>query len=141
MENWKKFINEEFTFRNPNIEFEWDEARVWHKEEFPTKEIWFKLASQGREVDASQLAGKIDNTSFSSDCKAMEKEYQHITPDRQERIDTMFSGGEIELPIVRKLNGEYKLIAGNTRLTMMGRENCNSGTPIRVWLIDLDKIK
>jgi len=141
MENWRKFINEGFTFRDPNIEFEWDEARVHHKEEFPTKEAWLKLAGQGTEVDAKNLAGQIKNTQFSSDCEEMEEEYQHMTSDRQERVAAMFEGGVIELPIVKKVNGEYTLVAGNTRLTMMGRENCKRGTAIRVWLIDLDKAK
>ena len=69
----------------------------------------------------------------------MEKEYKNLTGDRQDRIKDAFSAGEVELPIVKKKNNEYTLIAGNTRLTRMGIENCkNEDFPVKVWLIDLD---
>jgi hypothetical protein len=142
MENWRKYLNESIKFRNPNFDFEWDEARVHHSENFPTKEVWLKLSSKGRVVDALPIAGQINNTQFTDICKEMEEEYQNLTPDRRERVSKMFDSGEIELPIVKKVNGEYTLIAGNTRLTMMGMQRCRDvNYPVEVWLIDLDNIE
>ena len=141
MENWKKFLNETAIFRDPNFSFEWDEARVHHSEDFPTKDVWLDLSSKGQVIDASNLAGKINNTQYSNSCEEMEEEYQHMTPDRQERVAAMFESGDIELPIVKKKNNQYTLIAGNTRLTMMGRQRCNNPNfPVKVWMIDLDKL-
>jgi hypothetical protein len=139
MENWKKFLTESVMFRDPNFNFEWDEAIVHHSEDFPTKDIWLELSTQGRVFDASKMAGKINNTQFAVNCEQMEEEYKSLTPDRQERVARMFESGEIELPIVKKKKEEYTLVAGNTRLTMMGREKCkNPDFTIKVWLIDLD---
>ena len=139
MENWRSFLNESIKFRNPNFDREWDEARVHHNEDFPTKDVWMELSSKGQVVDALPIAGKIKNTQFTDNCKEMEEEYQNLTPDRRERVSRMFDSGEIELPIVKKVNGEYTLIAGNTRLTMMGRQHCRDvNYPVKVWLIDLD---
>jgi len=142
MENWRKYINESIKFRNPNFDFEWDEARIHHSENFPTKEVWLELSSKGRMVDALPIAGQINNTQFTDTCKEMEEEYQNLTPDRRERVSKIFDSGEIELPIVKKVNGEYTLIAGNTRLTMMGMQHCRDvNYPVEVWLIDLDNIE
>ena len=141
MENWKKFLNETAIFRDPNFSFEWDEARVHHSEDFPTKDVWLDLSSKGQVIDASNLAGKINNTQYSNNCEEMEEEYQYMTPDRQERVAAMFESGDIELPIVKKKNKQNTLIAGNTTLPMMGRQRCNNPNfPVKVWMIDLDKL-
>ena len=142
MENWRNYLSESIKFRNPNFDFEWDEARVHHNENFSTKEAWLELSSKGTIINALPIAGQIKNTQFTDNCKEMEEEYKNLTPDRRARTSKMFDSGEIELPIVKKVNGEYTLIAGNTRLTMMGAQHCTDvNYPVKVWLIDLDEIE
>ena len=45
----------------------------------------------------------------------------------------MINSGRIELPIVIKHNGQYELIAGNTRLVGMVNNNITT----KAWVIEL----
>lgn len=161
VESWRRFINEEenkenkedteekykigkktVTFKNPDFENEWPEAERY-PEVFTDYNDWINKANSGKEFDITDIASKeINNTEYKfKEQTQMEEDYKTFTADRRKRVDNMFSKEEIviELPIVMKLDGEYELIGGNTRLVKMGIENCkNDDFPIHVWLIDLD---
>ena len=148
VENWRRFISEvkeiniKYTkpLSNDSLDREWEEAKTHHSDDFTSKEDWLKKVKDGEEFDITGKDISINNTQYAYGKKEqMEKEYKNLTGDRQDRIKDAFSAGEVELPIVKKKNNEYTLIAGNTRLTRMGIENCkNEDFPVKVWLIDLD---
>ena len=127
------------TFERPNANFEWEEAERY-PEIFPTKAVWLKAMKEGKEIDPEShgLAGLINNTDYEHSLEAMRRSYKTLTKDRRKRIEALFSANpvKIELPIVMKYNGEYELIAGNTRLTMMGILHRETGFPVRVLLIE-----
>ncbi len=140
---WKQnLLNEEkmskYTpkYSKPNFDFEWKEAKTHHRKDFPNKDIWLASAERGEVFDVKNI--EIENTQYSSDLEQMESDYKKLTSDRRKRIENMFDSGIVELPIVKKKNNVYTLIAGNTRLTMMGIKNKTSNFPVKVWLIDLD---
>ena len=116
-------------FTKPNFEYEWGEAARYPKI-FPSKDYWFKVAEQGKVVNAT-CEMDIRNTDF---CYSDSDE---LDPDKVARVKKIVAGKKIELPIVMKKDGAYELIAGNTRLTTLEK----AGLQTKVWLIDLDQLK
>jgi len=98
-------------FTKPNFEFEWEEAARYPKI-FPSKDYWFKVAEQGKVVNAT-CEMDIRNTDF---CYSDSDE---LDPNKVARVKKIVAGKKIELPIVMKKDGAYELIGGNTRLTAL----------------------
>jgi len=122
-------------FKKPNWKREWCEAKRY-PEVFKSRKEWFKVISAGEEIDASGLAGIINNTDYGISLNNMINAYEkEITEDRKSRVDKMIKEGIIELPVVMKYEEQYELIGGNTRLTKMGILKHQCGFPVRVFLI------
>jgi hypothetical protein len=116
-------------FTKPDFENEWEEAARYPKI-FPSKDYWFKVAKQGKVVNAT-CEMDIRNTEF---CYSDSHE---LDSDKVARVKKIVADKKVELPIVMKKDGAYELIAGNTRLTTLEKV----GLPTKVWLIDLDQLK
>ena len=122
-------------FKKPNRKREWCEA-VRYGDVFKNRKEWYKVISAGEEIDASGLAGVINNTDYGISLTSMIEAYEkEITEDRKSRVEKMFKEGVIELPVVMLYKEQYELIGGNTRLTKMGILKHQCGFPVRVFLI------
>ena len=123
-ENLKE-TKRDIKFTRPNFEEEWGEAQRY-PELFPNKEAWLKAVRFGQiqDIDCSM---DIQNTDM------CDGDLDDLDPNKVARAKQALSAGTIELPIVLKVNGEYELLGGNTRLTALA----TYGLPTKAWVIDM----
>jgi len=115
-------------FVMPKFDEEWEEA-TRYPELFPDEETWYKAVRLGQvqDVDCSM---NIQNTDM------CDGDLDDLAPEKVARAKQILSTGIVELPIVLKVNGQYELLGGNTRLTALA----TYGLPTRAWVIDMDML-
>lgn len=123
--NILKEVREDIKFTEPNFEMEWGEAKRY-PDLFPDKETWLKAVKFGQVQDIN-CSMDIQNTDM------CDGDLSDLDPAKAARAMQALDRGEIELPIVLKVNGEYELLGGNTRATALAV----NGLPIKAWVIDM----
>lgn len=115
-------------FVDPKFDEEWGEAERY-PELFPNKETWYKAARLGQvqDIDCSM---NIQNTDM------CDGDLDDLAPEKVARAKQILNTGIVELPIVLKVNGQYELLGGNTRLTALA----TYGLPTKAWVIDMSKL-
>jgi predicted translin family RNA/ssDNA-binding protein len=112
-------------YKQPNFEFEWDEATRYPEFEQMGKEGWINLAKNGYITEYSQIKGILGNVDLN---------FNTLEADKKERFQQAFETGIIELPIAVKFNeNDYDLVAGNTRLAGL----IDKGIDPLIWIVDL----
>ena len=115
-------------FVPPNAEIEWKEAERYPEFAEAGEQTWVKSLESGKKELWNSLE---DVTNFQSDV-------EELNPEKIKRVIEKIKQGTIELPIVgRWPNGEYELIAGNTRIALLLR----LGITPHVWVIDFPSEK
>jgi len=120
----------------PNFSYEWEEALRYPELEAMGKNGWHAIANAGYEFQVTKDSlSNISNTTAISTPGA-QKEFIRLDSDKQERFNTAFQSGTIEMPIVVKFssNGAMDLLGGNTRYTGL----VANGIMPKVWMVDVD---
>ena len=130
-------MNENVSYRKPNFEYEWSEAQRYPKLKEMGKKDWLQITALGApaQVGMDIPLADIGNTTGPTTEIAKEK-FNELEAPKRKRFMSAFESGEIEMPIIIKIDGKYDLLAGNTRFTGL---MANDIVP-QVWLIDVDKL-
>jgi hypothetical protein len=125
--------SDDIRYTDPNFDVEWGEAEryIQHpnldKRITWTKYEWLEKVKNGRVVSFSEIEDDLENFSSIED-------FEHLVPEKIERFIQSFSNKVIELPIAVKLpNGKYDLIAGNTRLTGLRKNEIDP----KIWVFNI----
>lgn len=127
-EHDEEFTNEQnlkpITYVFPNTDYEWQEAVRYPEFESAGKSKWEKIVQDGEVVPFSTL-GDVNN---------YDPELKNLDPNKIKNASLQIKNGEVELPIIGTWSdGEYELIAGNTRIAILSR----LGYDPQVLLIDI----
>jgi hypothetical protein len=118
---------EEIKYTTPNFNAEWDEAMRYSEFKDMGKQKWIKLASQGYTTKYSKIKNVLSNVDLN---------FKDLDKNKKQRFETAFQNGTIEIPIAVKFNNtDYDLVAGNTRLSGLIKNNIDP----KIWIIDLNK--
>ena len=125
--------SDDIRYTDPNFDVEWGEAERYIQHPNPDKRItwtkyeWLEKVKNGRVVSFSEIEDDLENFSSIED-------FEHLVPEKIERFIRSFSKKVIELPIAVKLhNGKYDLIAGNTRLTGLRKNEIDP----KIWVFNI----
>jgi hypothetical protein len=125
--------SDDIRYTDPNFDTEWGEAERYIQHPNPdkritwTKDEWLEKVKNGRVVSFSEIEDDLENFSSIED-------FEHLVPEKIERFIQSFSNKVIELPIAVKLpNGKYDLIAGNTRLTGLRKNEIDP----KIWVFNI----
>lgn len=123
----------DLNFRNPNFEFEWEEATRYKIFEVLGRDEYLRRAKRGYIVKTSDIKGKLSNT----DLYDAVEQFNNLEEDKRHRFFEALKAGEFERSIAIKLNDDrYDLLAGNTRI--VGLEVI--GLDQEIWIIDLSDV-
>ena len=112
-------------YKQPNFEFEWDEATRYPEFEQMGKEKWIDLAKKGYTTKYSQIKDILGNVDL---------DFNTLEADKKKRFQQAFEEGTIEAPIAVKFDeNNYDLVAGNTRLAGL----VDKGIDPLIWIVDL----
>jgi hypothetical protein len=111
-------ISKKIQYKEPNFDFEWEEATRYPEFKKLGKTKWIELAKTGKSVNITS-AKDINNTDASEP-----NSLKTLNPDKVKRALTQIKTGTVEMPIVALYSDGYKeLIGGNTRLTALMSKN------------------
>lgn len=117
-------INKQISYREPNFEFEWDEANRYPEFEELGKEGWVDTAKLGRVMKYSRIKNVLGNVDL---------DFESLDQNKKARFKSAYEKGEIEMPIAVKFSDtDYDLVAGNTRLSGL----VNNGEDPIIWVVD-----
>ena len=101
-------------YKNPNFDFEWNEAERYPEFAKIGKAAWIELAKTGKAVTIKSAKG-INNTDA-----ADPDSFKSLDAVKQGRALDQLKSGTVEMPIIAVYSDGWKeLIGGNTRLTAM----------------------
>lgn len=109
----------------PDFEKEYSELKRYRALEDMTMDEWLELSKEGEVKDFEEIKDELKNTKF---------DFDKISDEKKDRFEKHYEGGIINLPIVIKIDGEYCLLGGNTRITGL----LSKGKKPKVWLIEYD---
>jgi hypothetical protein len=120
-----KEINNTVQYNNPNFKKEWMEAKRYPEFKEMGKEKWIELAKQGNITKYSKIKNVLGNVNL---------DFEDLEEPKKQRFEKAFKNGIIEMPIAVKFNdGDYDLVAGNTRLAGLIRNNIDPN----IWIVSL----
>ena len=94
----------------PDAEFEWKEAERYSNLKDAGIEKWNETLEAGEILRWSELDSVVN----------YDDDLEQLNPQKISNVRELIKTGEIELPIVaRWADGEYELVAGNTRIAML----------------------
>lgn len=114
-------------FTNPNLLFEWNEAKRYPEFEGMGQDGWTAYATKnGYITKFSQIKTNLGNVDL--DISKLDK-------NKKKRFETAYEKRTMEMPIAVKFGkNDYDLVAGNTRLA-----GCFSkGIDPKIWVVDLN---
>ena len=124
--------SDDFEYTEPNFDTEWQEAQRYiehpnlDKRITWTKEDWLEKVKNGKVMRFSEIPN-LQNISNP-------EEFEQLFPEKVQRFMDALSRKTFELPIAVKYpNGNYDLIAGNTRVTGLR----NKGYDPKIWVFEL----
>ena len=127
LKNILKEIGKEISYVEPNFEHEWEEAVRYPEFEEIGKEGWIEAANSGHAVQYSSIKNVLGN---------VELDFHSLEPQKIARFQSAFEEGVIEMPIAVKFSeGDYDLVAGNTRLSGL----VNNGIDPMIWVVDISQ--
>ena len=113
-------------FKNPNLLFEWNEAKRYPEFEEMGKDGWVTYATRnGSTVNFSQIKTHLGNVNL--DLSKLDK-------NKRKRFDKTFEKRIMEMSIAVKFGkNDYDLVAGNTRIAGCFAKNIDQ----KIWVVDL----
>jgi len=123
----KAKLEENISYSKPKFEVEWDEALRYPEFKKMGKEEWINIAKKGYTVSFSKIKNKLGNVDL---------KFDNLDKNKKQRFEKAFKAGKIEMPIAVKFsNDDYDLVAGNTRLSGLVKNNIDP----KIWVVDLSK--
>lgn len=118
-------MTKEVSYVKPNFDFEWEEAIRYPEFEEMGKLAWIELANSGKAVTYSSIKDRLGNVDL---------DFAGLDANKKARFKSAVEKGKIEMPIVVKFpDGEYDLVAGNTRLSGL----VDQGIDPKLWVVEL----
>lgn len=112
-------------YNTPDFENEWEEAKRYPEFEEMGKSGWIDLANRGMVIKFSKIKEILGNVDL---------DFDGLEEPKKERFETAFKSGVVEMPIaVRFPDGGYDLVAGNTRLAGLIKNNIDPS----IWIVKL----
>ena len=112
-------------YSKPNFENEWEEAIRYPEFQEIGKEEWIKLAKQGSIIKFSKIKDVLGNVDL---------DFDTLEEPKKQRFEQSFKNGIIEIPIAVKFaDDDYDLVAGNTRLAGLVKNNIDPN----IWIVGL----
>ena len=120
-----KELKNTIQYSKPNFENEWEEAIRYPEFQEMGKDEWIKLAKQGNIVKLSEIKDVLGNVDL---------DFDNLEEPKKQRFEKSFKLGTIEMPIAVKFaDDDYDLVAGNTRLAGLNKNNINPN----IWVVEL----
>lgn len=115
-------------YTKPNFATEWEEANRYPEFQDMGKEKWIEVANQGKPIAFSKIKDTLGNVDL---------DFDGLEEPKKERFKQAFEKGVIEMSIVVKFGeGDYDLVAGNTRLSGLVR----NGVDPQLWVVDISHL-
>lgn len=116
------------TFKEPNFDFEWNEAIRYPEFERLGKKQWISLVKLGCKVMITSVKNVNNTDAYDPNL------FDTLDKDKQKRALIQIESGYVEMPIIAFYSdGRKELISGNTRLTAMMKRYGESV----VWRFDV----
>jgi hypothetical protein len=120
--------NNKIKYKLPNFDFEWGEAKRYPEFTEIGKINWIKLAKKGSDVFYSEIRNKLGNVDL---------DFDGLVEPKKQRFEIAFKNNTVEMPIAVKFSdNDYDLVAGNTRLAGLVKNNIDP----KIWIIDISNI-
>ena len=124
-----QLILEGVTYSKPNFSYEWEEAIRYPEFKEMGKKGWIDIANKGYVTTYSKISDELGNVDLDFD--GLEE------PKKQRFIDA-FKKGTIEMSIAVKFSDtDYDLVAGNTRLAGLVRNEVDP----KIWIVDISHLQ
>jgi len=127
---WSDVLKENednISYSKPKFEVEWDEALRYPEFKKMGKKEWINIAKKGYTVSFSKIKNKLGNVDL---------KFDKLDKNKIQRFEKAFKSGKVEMPIAVKFsNNDYDLVAGNTRLSGLVKNNIDP----KIWVVDLPK--
>jgi hypothetical protein len=113
-------------YQNPDFDIEYEEALRYDELSEMSLEEWKRFSTTGKKVKFTTLkdVGNVDTNIMNLEKEKIKRATQHMAK------------GIVEMPIVLKIDNDYDLLSGNTRLALLLKSNED---PF-VYLLDVDLI-
>jgi ribosomal protein S27AE len=119
----------EIKYTKPNFSNEWEEALRYPEFEDMGKEKWIEIANQGKPESFSKIKNVLGNVDL---------RFDRLRKAKRERFQQAFEKGVIEMSIAVKFGeGDYDLVAGNTRLAGLVK----NGVDPKIWIVDISNLQ
>lgn len=108
----------------PNFDDEFDELKRFREIQRMDKDTWVNLGKTGKIISYDEIKDKLSN---------IDLDFDKLDDDKKGHFEKHFKEGNIELPIAIKLDDEYELLGGNTRLAGLLKNKIKP----KLWVIDM----
>jgi len=122
------YEEKEITYKEPNFKKEWEEAQRYPEFKEMGEKAWVEIAKKGKKIKYSSIKDVLGNVDL---------EFDTLEEPKKKRFEKAFEQGVIEMSIVVKFNeGDYDLVAGNTRLSGLVK----NGVDPTLWVVDISHL-
>jgi hypothetical protein len=124
---YEEFVIDSYTiqYSKPDFRNEWKEAERYPEFEEMGKDSWIDLANQGIVIKFSKIKEILGNVDL---------DFESLEKPKKMRFEKAFSSGVVEMPIAVKFpDGSYDLVAGNTRVAGLVKNNIDPS----IWIVKL----
>lgn len=122
------FEEREISYKEPNFKKEWEEAQRYPEFKEMGEKAWVEIAKKGSEIKYSSIKDVLGNVDLN---------FNSLEEPKRARFEKAFAAGTIEMSIAVKFNeGDYDLVAGNTRLAGLLKK----GIDPTLWVVDISHL-
>ena len=124
---YEEFVTDSYTiqYSKPDFRNEWEEAERYPEFKEMGKDSWIDLANQGIVTKFSKIKEILGNVDL---------DFESLEKPKKMRFEKAFSSGVVEMPIAVKFpDGSYDLVAGNTRVAGLVKNNIDPS----IWIVKL----
>jgi hypothetical protein len=116
-------------FIKPKFNFEWEEAIRYPEFKEMGKDGWIEITKRGYVKTYDEIKDVLSNVNL---------DFNSLEEPKKERFKDAFNNGKIEIPIAVKFSdSDYDLVAGNTRLAGLVKNNI---TNLPIWIVDISNL-
>jgi hypothetical protein len=124
---YEEFVRDSYDiqYSKPDFGTEWKEAERYPEFKEMGEDEWINLASQGTITKFSEIKDILGNVDL---------DFDSLEKPKKERFEKAFKSRIVEMPIAVKFpDGSYDLVAGNTRIAGLIKNNVDPS----IWIVKL----
>ena len=124
-----QLILEGIVYSKPNFYHEWEEAIRYPEFKKMGKDGWIDIANKGYVTTYSKISDELGNVDL---------DFDGLEEPKKQRFLDAFKKGTIEMSIAVKFSDtDYDLVAGNTRLAGLVRNQIDP----KIWIVDISHLQ